>query len=68
MKTFTCDVKITFTSNSMQAWDVEDYKRRVMETFEREFPSINITEDEIHNIQEVGEEEVDEDTLPERKY
>ena len=51
-KWFTCDVKITFTNNSMQAWDVEDYKRRVIESFERQFPSIGITEDEIHNIKE----------------
>ena len=58
-KWFTCEVKIIFTSNKMQAWDVEDYKRRVIESFERHFPSIGITEDEIHNIEEI-EEKIDE--------
>ena len=36
-KWFTSEVKIIFTSNKMQAWDVEDYKRRVIESFERHF-------------------------------
>lgn len=68
MKTFICDVKITFTGNEFEAENIEEYKQLVIESFEEEFPSIDITEDEIHNIEEIGEEEVDEDTLPERKY
>ena len=57
MKTFICDVKITFTGNEFEADNIEEYKQLVIESFEEEFPSIDITEDEIHNIEEIGEEE-----------
>ena len=53
MKTFQSDVKITFTGNELKAENIEEYKKLVIESFEEEFPSINITEDEIHNIEEV---------------
>ena len=56
MKTFICDVKVTFTGNEFEADNIEEYKQLVIESFEEEFPSIDITEDEIHNIEEIGEE------------
>ena len=63
MKTFTCEVKIIFTGNEFEAEDVEEYKELVIESFNDEFPSIDITEDEIHNIQEedIEDEETDPD-------
>jgi hypothetical protein len=60
MKTFICDVKVTFTGNEFEADNIEEYKQLVIESFEEEFPSIDITEDEIHNIEEIGEESEDE--------
>ena len=56
MKTFICDVKITFTGNEFEAENIEEYKELVIESFEEEFPSIDITKDEIHNIEEIKEE------------
>ena len=56
MKTFICDVKVTFTGNEFEADNIEEYKQLVIESFEEEFPSIDITEDEIHNIEEIKEE------------
>tara|TARA_R100000353_G_scaffold129177_1_gene91786 strand:- start:1462 stop:1653 length:192 start_codon:yes stop_codon:yes gene_type:complete len=56
MKTFICDVKITFTGNELEADNIEEYKQLVIESFEEEFPSIDITEDEIHNIEEIRRE------------
>lgn len=56
MKTFICDVKITFTGNEFEADNIEEYKQLVIESFEEEFPSIDITEDEIHNIEEIRRE------------
>ena len=55
-KTFICDVKITFTGNEFEAENIEEYKELVIESFEEEFPSIHITKDEIHNIEEIKEE------------
>ena len=59
MKTFICDVKVTFTGNEFEADNIEEYKQLVIESFEEEFPNIDITEDEIHNIEEIGEESED---------
>ena len=56
MKTFICDVKITFAGNEFEAENIEEYKQLVIESFEEEFPNIDITEDEIHNIEEIKEE------------
>ena len=56
MKTFISDVKITFAGNELEAENIEQYKELVIESFEEEFPSIHITKDEIHNIEEIGEE------------
>ena len=57
MKTFSCDVKITFTGNQFGADNIEEYKQLVIESFEEEFPNINITKDEIHNVEEIKEGE-----------
>ena len=60
MKTFISDVKITFAGNELEAENIDEYKELVIESFEEEFPSIDITKDEIHNIEEIGEESEDE--------
>ena len=56
MKTFICDVKPTFAGNELEAENIEEYKELVIESFEDEFPSIDITENEIHNIEEIEKE------------
>ena len=50
------DEEITFTGNEFEAENIEEYKELVIESFEEEFPSIDITKDEIHNIEEIKEE------------
>ena len=54
---YVCEVRLTFTGNEFEADNIEEYKQLVIESFEEEFPSIDITEDEIHNIEEIGEKE-----------
>tara|TARA_Y100001973_G_C5202472_1_gene338885 strand:- start:3400 stop:3849 length:450 start_codon:yes stop_codon:yes gene_type:complete len=52
MKTFICEVRLTFVGNNHKAKNVEEYKQKVIEQFNDEYPNINVTEDEIHNIEE----------------
>ena len=52
MKEYVCEVRLTFGGNNHEAKNVEEYKQKVIEQFNDEYPNINVTEDEIHNIEE----------------
>ena len=52
MKEYMCDVTLVFSGNNHEANNVEEYKRKVIEQFNNEYPNINVTEDEISFIEE----------------
>jgi len=52
MKEYMCDVTLVFSGNNHQAKNVEEYKQKVIEQFNNQYPNINITEDEISFIEE----------------
>tara|TARA_R100001510_G_C7625980_1_gene185825 strand:+ start:462 stop:1028 length:567 start_codon:yes stop_codon:yes gene_type:complete len=51
MNEYTCTVKLIFDGNNHTAKNIKEYKQKVIEQFNEQFPEINVTEDEIFDVE-----------------